>query len=84
MYLCIGLIYTLWLKWKENPVIVSFAHAAMSINEVPFPAMTICPLTKASASKFNYTRVYRAMFKLDGEQSQKVTEEEYEYKYFKR
>lgn len=48
----------------------------MSIGEVPFPAITVCPLTKSSAVKFNYTDVYRAIFKLDGDNSRNVTTDE--------
>lgn len=77
MYLCVGLIQELWSKYRENPVIISFEHRAMSIGEIPFPSFTICPMTKAVASKFNYTHVYRSMFKLDGEHTLAATEEEY-------
>lgn len=77
VYLCGGSIYNLLLKWKENPVIVSFDNKLLSIGEIPFPAMTICPLTKSNTDKFNYTKVYRSLFKLDGENSQTTTEEEY-------
>lgn len=71
-----ALICSLYIKWKENPVIVSFDHRPMSIGEVPFPAITVCPLTKSSAVKFNYTDVYRAIFKLDGDNSRNVTTDE--------
>lgn len=72
-----GLIYNLWVKWIENPVIVSFDHKVTSIGHIPFPAMTICPLTKATPDKFNYTKVYRALLKLDGENSETPTQDEY-------
>lgn len=49
----------------------------MQISEIPFPAVTICPINKFSGKKFNYTDVYRAILKLDGNKSRIVTEEEY-------
>lgn len=76
VYLCFSSVLNLWLKWVENPVIVSFDNKPMSIGEIPFPAATICPLTKTSAKKFNYTDVYRSMFELDGNNSRKVSEHE--------
>lgn len=54
------------------------SHESQSIGAVPFPAVTICPLTKFSKKKFNYTDVYRAMLKLDGNKSRIVTREEYD------
>ncbi|XP_055306473.1 pickpocket protein 28-like [Sitodiplosis mosellana] len=77
VYLCVGLIHHLWHKWRENLIIISFDHQPFPVGNIPFAAITICPMTKAISKKFNYTHVYRSMFKLDGEHSQTVTEEEY-------
>lgn len=82
IYLCVNSIYTSFLKCVENPVILSFNHKPISIGEIPFPAVTICTQTKFDAKKFNYTDVYRAMFKLDGNNSRTVTENEYEMNRF--
>lgn len=59
-------------------MVLTFSHGTKSIGEVPFPAVTICPLSKFQKQKFNYTKVYRGMLKLDGNQSNVVTEEEYD------
>lgn len=69
-------MYSVASKWKESPVIVSFDNKPLSIGDIPFPAISICPLAKTSARKFNYTDVYRAMYKLEGNQSRNVTEHE--------
>lgn len=76
VFLCVNLIYTLWLKWQENPVIISFDHTLLSIGEIPFPAITLCPLTRSRMDKFNYTNVYRLMYKLDGNSSRMPNETE--------
>lgn len=76
VYLCVSQIYTAWKKCVDNPVIMSFSHKPMFIGEIPFPAVTICPQTKFVTKKFNYTDVYRAMVKLDGNDSRVLTENE--------
>lgn len=49
----------------------------MSIGQIPFPAVTVCPLTKTSVNILNYTAVYRSIFKLEETKSRKITEKEY-------
>lgn len=56
--LCTLLIRNLWVKWDQSPVIVSFAERSTPVWEIPFPAVTICPETKATKSLFNYTDIY--------------------------
>lgn len=76
--LCVYSIRSMYVKYVENPVIFSFSHMPMSIGMVPFPALTVCTQTKFSSKNFNYTDVYRRMFKLDGKDTQNVTKDEYE------
>lgn len=49
-------VYT---KWQKSPVIVSFAEKYTRVSEIPFPAVTICPETKARSSILNFTDLYR-------------------------
>lgn len=56
--LCSLLIHNLWIKWDESPVFVSFAEQSTPVWEIPFPAVTICPETKAQKALFNYTDIY--------------------------
>lgn len=81
MFLCSSLIQDLWEKWKESPVIISLDHRLDSIGTIPFPAVTICPLSKLSINKFNYTDTYRSILKLDGEKSRNLSNEEYSILY---
>ena len=40
---CVFTINTIWVDWQENPVVTSLETVALSIEEVDFPAVTICP-----------------------------------------
>lgn len=55
-FACTTLIYKTWLKWKTNPVIISFDEKMSSISQIPFPAVTICPEQKISLKKYNTTK----------------------------
>lgn len=50
---CSKMIYEIYQKWVEEPVIVSFAEKATSIWGISFPAITICVPVKAVAQSFN-------------------------------
>jgi ferredoxin len=41
---CSYLIYDSFWRWKAAPVIVSFSEKFMNIWEIPFAAITICPI----------------------------------------
>lgn len=73
--LCVNSIFSVWSKWRANPVVVSIDNIPISVGLIPFPAITICPLTKTAVKKFNFTDTYRAVFKL-GENLRNVTEHE--------
>lgn len=81
VYLCMSSIYCMWMRCKEDPVILSFSHKPMSIGEIPFPAVTICSLTKFPAQILNYTRVYRSMLKLDTDWTY-PTKHEYYFEFY--
>jgi hypothetical protein len=40
------LIYDVWEKYRDNPVIVSFSPRELDIEFIPFPAVTICNMNK--------------------------------------
>lgn len=40
-------------KWVRSPVIVTFATKQTPIWQIPFPAVTICPETKAKSSVYD-------------------------------
>jgi len=40
----------IWSKWEENPIIVSLDTSAAIIDDIPFPAVTICNMNKMKRS----------------------------------
>ncbi|GBP37390.1 Pickpocket protein 28 [Eumeta japonica] len=59
LILCFSLIYNVWYKWQNSPVIVSFSEKMIPVWQVPFPSVTICPQAKIRASAYNYTRNFK-------------------------
>ncbi|XP_073943360.1 pickpocket protein 28-like [Choristoneura fumiferana] len=57
--LCLWLIEKVWYKWQYSPVIVSFNERMISVNEIPFPSVTICPQWKCMLSKYKYEEQYK-------------------------
>ncbi|KAK5641662.1 hypothetical protein RI129_010209 [Pyrocoelia pectoralis] len=51
------MINSTYNKWMNSPVIVSFATSETPIWEIPFPAITICPLTRTDLNKFNFKKI---------------------------
>lgn len=58
LVICLFLIFETYKKWVRSPVIVSFATKQTPIWQIPFPAITICPETKAKATTYNITQKY--------------------------
>lgn len=59
--LCGYQIFYIYKKWNQRTVIVSFAEKSTSVWEIPFPAITICPITKAQKAMLNFTDIYHKM-----------------------
>lgn len=60
------LVMKTYRKWVTSPVIVSFATSEYSISEIPFPAVTICPVVKSDVEKFNFTDAYiKKLFRIE-------------------
>ncbi|KAL3273928.1 hypothetical protein HHI36_015353 [Cryptolaemus montrouzieri] len=55
----IYMIREIFDKLKTSPVLVSLATNEMSISEIPFPAVTICPETKISRRCLNYSEILK-------------------------
>ncbi|KAJ2943106.1 hypothetical protein O0L34_g18796 [Tuta absoluta] len=58
---CGLMIWRVWWKWYESPLIVSFTESMVPVTEIPFPAMTICPQTKSLQRRFNFTEHYHKL-----------------------
>lgn len=58
---CLTLILKIYEKWQLSPVIVSFAEKSTPVWQIPFPAVTICPETKALMKFVNFSGGYLAV-----------------------
>ncbi|XP_065086994.1 pickpocket protein 28-like [Ochlerotatus camptorhynchus] len=58
VYGCSRLIQNIYRKWDQTPVIVSFNEKSTPVWQIPFPAVTICPETKAKAEYLNFTTMF--------------------------
>ncbi|XP_053668363.1 pickpocket protein 28-like [Anopheles marshallii] len=74
IYWCSNLIQTVYDKWRRDPVVVTFAEKPTPIYDIPFPAVTICPITKVKSSRLNFTTVYQRVIQGGGS----VTEQEFD------
>lgn len=59
--LCVISISSIWRKWNETPVTISFSEHNIPISSIPFPTVTICPETKAQKSKLDLFNAYHMM-----------------------
>uniref|UniRef100_A0A182PN37 Pickpocket n=1 Tax=Anopheles epiroticus TaxID=199890 RepID=A0A182PN37_9DIPT len=59
LYGCGRLIYTVYQKWDQEPVVVTFAEKPMPVFAIPFPAVTICPETKVRKEDLDFTTSYQ-------------------------
>ncbi|KAL1492019.1 hypothetical protein ABEB36_012523 [Hypothenemus hampei] len=57
---CFYLIYLVYEKWDSSPVIISLANEETPIYQIPFPAVTICPLVKSFS--YNQTAIRSKLF----------------------
>lgn len=56
--MCSLQIWSIYAKWKENPVIVSCEQKFTTIGQIPFPAVTICGrFTMGNESSLDYGAV---------------------------
>ncbi|XP_044256790.1 uncharacterized protein LOC123006401 [Tribolium madens] len=55
---CLYMIYEILQKYQTSPVVVNFSTIDTPVYEFPFPSVTICPESKYSSKKFNFTQIY--------------------------
>ncbi|KAJ3664701.1 hypothetical protein Zmor_000250 [Zophobas morio] len=58
IYSCVALIKSAWSKWDENPIFISFRQTPVNIWEIPFPAVTVCPMYTMNRES-NFTFAFR-------------------------
>ena len=59
--LCLGTYWTIYLynDWQEKPVLTTVTTTALPVSQVPFPAVTICPVGQLIAA-------FNICFKISG------------------
>lgn len=55
------MIRNIWTNWNEHPVVISFDDKVTSIDQIPFPALTICPTKKFLKQKVNIAKLKAAL-----------------------
>lgn len=51
--LCVIAILSIWTKWSDHPVVVTFDDKTTSIGMIPFPSVTICSMHKFIENKMD-------------------------------
>lgn len=51
------LILNTFRQWQQTPVIVTLSENFMNVWEIPYPAITICPIGGANPLKENFSSV---------------------------
>lgn len=59
--LCSFMIFNLWDKWDNNPLVVTFDNTFKHVREIPVPAVTICSGTKAKIETVNILKNLKIM-----------------------
>lgn len=62
---CIFSTFKMYGKWDENPVTIVYGSELMPVSTVPFPAITICPLSKSRVNVINLTWALNIMDRND-------------------
>ncbi|CAH1959276.1 unnamed protein product [Acanthoscelides obtectus] len=71
MIFCGLMVYQIFDKYINYPVLITFSMKETRLQQIPFPAVTICPRAKFSLSHFNITAVLEKM------KADNITEEEF-------
>jgi acid-sensing ion channel, other len=58
-YLCTVVVLDSYKRWTDDPVIVSFDSKYMPVDEIPFPAVTICPEIKSNPKIFDLSKMWQ-------------------------
>lgn len=58
---CTITILSLWLRWDNNPVVVTFDEVITDVSQIPFPAITICPSSKVNKSDVDIVENFQSL-----------------------
>lgn len=55
---CVYMTYVGYQKWENNSVVITYATHSLHVWQIPFPAVTICPVTKSRREAFDFEGTY--------------------------
>lgn len=55
---CVYMTYVGYQKWENNSVVITYATRSLHVWQIPFPAVTICPVTKSRREAFDFEGTY--------------------------
>ncbi|XP_038106259.1 pickpocket protein 28 [Culex quinquefasciatus] len=55
---CVYMTYVGYHKWENNSVVITYATRSLHVWQIPFPAVTICPVTKSRREAFDFEGTY--------------------------
>ncbi|KAJ3646105.1 hypothetical protein Zmor_023712 [Zophobas morio] len=58
LLMCVFSIISVYRKWDQSPVIVTFATRGKPICDIPFPSITVCSESKVKYSVFDYRNAF--------------------------
>lgn len=56
---CVMLIINLITKLQAFPIIICMGENSISVTEIPFPAITLCPSLNMDVDEFDYETIAR-------------------------
>nr|CAH7740452.1 unnamed protein product [Callosobruchus chinensis] len=62
MFFCGMMVYQVVHKYINYPVLITFSMKEARLQQIPFPAVTICPMAKFSLSYYNITTAIEESF----------------------
>lgn len=74
--MCGYLLHTSYAKWQYKPDI-GLTRKTRPVQEIPYPTVTICPITKVSRTLTNFELTYRRYFEDDEVHGESYVNSEY-------
>lgn len=77
--MCVLGVLTIWWKWHDRPVLMSFNDKTSSVGSIPFPAVTICSTKKFTTDKVNIAKITELLNEIEINQTSlsKLSSEEW-------
>jgi hypothetical protein len=67
---CSLTLISVWIRYRENPVMMTIDKQPTPLWDIPFPAVTICPAAKLDRQLFNISKFVAPFLPKEGKQIQ--------------